>query len=77
LELSGEELWQAADRVRVFVAESPEALPEIRAALDPVEEQLWAEADAMVHDPVRWAGAGVSWGSAALHALRSCIPSSV
>ena len=44
--------------------------------LKPVEDELWAEADDVLEDPARWAAVGGSWGSRALDALRSCIPSS-
>jgi hypothetical protein len=41
-----------------------------------VEDELWAEAEDVLEEPSRWAEVGGSWGSRALHALRSCIPSS-
>jgi secernin len=75
-ELSGEELWHAAGVLRQLVETDPEALPAIREALGPVEDELWAEADDVLLDPARWAEVGESWGARALHALRSCIPSS-
>ena len=73
-ELSGEELWHAADAVRRHVEDHPEALADVRAVLQPVEDELWAEADAVLGEPGRWAASGASWGSRALHALRACIP---
>ena len=72
LELSGEELWHAGDALRRRVEADPDALPEVRAVLQPVEDELWAEADDVVSEPSRWAGAGASWGGRALDALRSC-----
>lgn len=72
-ELSGEELWQAADAVRRHVEEDPGALAEVRQTLDRVEDELWAEADDVLEHPFRWAEAGAGWGARALHALRSCI----
>jgi hypothetical protein len=72
LELSGEELWHAVDALRRRVEADPAALPEVRAVLQPVEDELWAEADGVVGAPSRWADAGASWGPRALHALRSC-----
>jgi hypothetical protein len=72
-ELSSEELWQAADAVRRHVEEDPDALAEVRAALDPVEDELWAEADDVLERPGRWAQAGAAWGVRALDALRACI----
>ena len=72
LELSSEEMWRAADTLRQRVEADPDVLEEVRAALQPVEDELWADADDVVADPSRWASAGASWGSRALHALRSC-----
>ena len=74
LELSGEDLWHAADALRQLVEADPAVLPAVRAILTPVEDELWAEADDLVERPGRWADVGASWGSRALHALRSCIP---
>jgi secernin len=76
VELSGEELWHAAAALRQRVEADPDALPAIREALTPVEEELWGEAEDVLEEPSRWAEVGGSWGSRALHALRSCIPSS-
>jgi hypothetical protein len=72
-ELSGEELWQAADAVRRRVEDDPAALVGVRQTLDPVEDELWAEADDVLEHPVRWAEAGAGWGARALAALRACI----
>jgi secernin len=73
-ELSGEELWHAADALRARVEDDPDALEDIRQALDPVEEELWSEAADVLHQPARWPLVGADWGSRALHALRSRIP---
>jgi secernin len=75
-ELSSEDLWHAADTLRQLVEADPAALPTVRETLQPVEDELWAEADDVLGDPARWAEVGGTWGSRALHALRSCIPSS-
>jgi len=74
LELSSEDLWHAADAVRQRVEDDPGALPAVREVLQPVEDELWAEADDVLEDPSRWADTGATWGSRALDALRSCIP---
>ena len=76
VELSGEELWHAAAALRQRVEADPDALPVIRETLTPVEDELWAEAEDVLEEPSRWAEVGGSWGSRALHALGSCIPSS-
>ncbi len=76
VELSGEELWHAAAALRQSVEADPGALAVIRETLTRVEDELWAEADGVLEEPSRWAEVGGSWGSRALHALRSCIPSS-
>jgi dipeptidase len=73
-ELSGEDLWHAADAVRQVVEDDPGTLSAIRDTLTPVEDSLWAEAEAVADDPTRWAETGGSWGARALKALRSCIP---
>jgi dipeptidase len=73
-ELSGEELWHAADALRQVVEADPAALAVLRETLQPVEDELWAEADHVLEDPSRWAEVGGSWGGRALDALRSCIP---
>ncbi|MFZ0249833.1 MAG: hypothetical protein WAL61_07795 [Acidimicrobiales bacterium] len=73
-ELSGEELWHTADTLRQMVEADPSALPAIRERLQPVEDELWAEADDVLGYPSRWAEVAESWGNRALDALRSCIP---
>ena len=73
-ELSGEELWRASDVVRRRVEADPEALTAVREVLQPVEDELWADADDVLERPDRWAAAGATWGSRALHAMRTCIP---
>ncbi len=72
-ELSTEELWQAADAVRRHVEGDPDSLAEVRGTLDPVEDELWAEADEVLEDPARWAATGAAWGARALGALQTCI----
>jgi hypothetical protein len=74
VELSSEALWHAADAVRQHVERDPGALAEVREVLQPVEDELWADADDVLELPDRWAAAGAAWGSRALHALRTCIP---
>jgi hypothetical protein len=74
VELSSEELWHAADALRRRVEDDPAALEGIREVLDPVEDELWADAADVLEQPARWASAGAAWGSRALHALRACIP---
>jgi len=75
MELSSEELWRAADEVRVLVESAPDALAEVRGVLAAVEDELWAEADDVWERPNRWSNIGATWGARALHGLRSCIPS--
>jgi secernin len=73
LDLSQEELWNAADRLRRRVEADPGALVEVRAALDPVEDELWAEADDVADQPSRWAPTGATWGARALHAMHTAL----
>lgn len=72
--LSSEALWQAADAVRRHVERDPDSLAEVRSTLDPVEDELWAEADEVFEQPARWATTGAVWADRALHALHACIP---
>ena len=46
----------------------------VRAVLQDVEDELWAEADDVLERPERWRVVGASWGARALQALRACIP---
>jgi secernin len=70
-ELSSEAMWRAADALRERVEAEPEAIHAIRATLDPVEGELWAEADEIAERPDRWAEVAGSWGGRALEALQS------
>jgi secernin len=72
-ELSGEEMWHAADRLRRSVEADPGALDEVRATLDPVEDELWSEADEVADHPGRWASTGATWGTRALDAMRTAL----
>jgi secernin len=72
-ELSTEPLWRAADALRGRIEAQPDAIHEIRAVLDPVERELWAEADDVAERPDRWNEVGSSWGGRALAALASCL----
>ena len=77
VELSGEELWHAADALRQLVEADPDCAAGLRETLKPVEDELWAEADDVLEHPARWAEVGGSWGGRALaRRCESCIPSS-
>jgi dipeptidase len=71
-ELSSEAMWRAADALRERVDADPDAIAAIREVLDPVEDELWFEAAAIVETPDRWADVAGSWGARALAALQSC-----
>jgi hypothetical protein len=71
-ELSNHVLWQAVDALRTRVESDPAALADIRARLDPVEGELWAEADEVADLPHLWSSVGASWGQRALDALTGC-----
>jgi hypothetical protein len=73
-QLWSETLWRAADSLRAHVENEPAARPAIRAVLDPVEDELWQEADDVVERPDRWAEVGRTWGQRALSAITSCLP---
>jgi secernin len=70
-ELSTEAMWLAADALRAQLAHDPQAIGAVREVLDPVEDELWHEADAVAERPDLWAEAGSSWGGRALGALRA------
>jgi hypothetical protein len=72
-EVSTEPMWRAADTLRVLVESDPAALSGIREVLDPIEDELWNEADEIVDRPDRWADVGLWWGPRALQGLESCI----
>jgi hypothetical protein len=72
-ELSHEALWRAADALRAQVEADPEAIGAVRERLNPIEDELWAEADDVVEQPERWAAVGHSWGQRALAAMTACI----
>jgi secernin len=72
-ELSGQELWQAAEALRQRVAVDPEELGAIRERLDPVEDELWGEADEVAERPDQWNAVGATWGRRALDAMTSGI----
>jgi secernin len=74
MELSGEELWRAADALRQRVESDPDALSSVRAVLQPVEDEIWFEADEVLEHPDRWASVAGRWGARTLDALISCIP---
>jgi len=73
-ELSNEAMWWAADALRQRVLEDPAAIGSIREVLDPVEEELWFEAEQIAETPDRWPDVAGSWGGRALAALQSCAP---
>jgi dipeptidase len=73
-ELSNAALWQAVDTLRALVEEEPDRLFDIRAELDPLEAELWSEADDVTGHPEQWSTVGASWGPRALQALRACAP---
>lgn len=79
-ELADPGVWRRFDRLRERVEADPAALADVRAALAPVESELWDEADALVAegaartDLVAWARASWPRVAAALTALVSVSP---
>ncbi len=61
--LADERLWRDAETLRERAEGDPGAMTAIRRVLDPLEAELWDEADQMAPDPARWAAAARSWGS--------------
>jgi hypothetical protein len=74
VELSSEAMWRAADALRERMDANPDAIGAIREVLDPVEAELWFEAEDIVETPDRWPDVAKSWGGRALAALQSCGP---
>jgi secernin len=67
--LRDESLWRAASALRERVERDPEAIAAIRAELDPLETELWQEADEVSSSPGRWRAAAESWGARTAAAL--------
>lgn len=53
-QLADAELWWRLAALRDAVEREAGRLDEVRAALDPLESELWAEADAVADDPTQW-----------------------
>jgi secernin len=70
-ELSSEAMWRAADTLRQQLVRNPLAIGSIREVLDPIEDELWQEADDIVERPDLWADVASSWGGRALRALQA------
>jgi secernin len=73
IELSSEVMWHAVDALRQRVEDDPGAIAAVREVLDPIEDELWSEADDIVEHPHRWSEVGGTWGQRALRALQACI----
>lgn len=61
-QLADETLWQDLARLRELVEAWPESIADVRALLDPLEGELWDEADEVVSLPERWPEATCRWG---------------
>lgn len=70
-ELGDEGTWRAGASLRDLVERAPEALVEIRTTLDPLEAELWEEAEELASSPNRWEAAASRWSVRASRALRS------
>ncbi len=72
-ELASEELWWLVDALRRRVEADGSLLDVVRGVLDPVESELWEEADALVGAPQRWRGFAASAGARTAGAIaRTC-----
>jgi hypothetical protein len=47
-------LWQAGAELRRRVEENGDQLFSVRDGLDPLEAELWTEADELIDQPARW-----------------------
>jgi secernin len=72
-QLWNEATWRAADAVRARVEAEPDALGAVRGILDPIEDELWAEADEILEQPDRWAEVGGTWGPRVIDGLAACV----
>jgi secernin len=70
-QLADAALWQRLAKLRDRAEMDPDALAEIRAVLDPIEADLWAEADELAHSPARWEAFTRAAGSRVDVALRA------
>lgn len=70
-ELADSGTWKLVDSLRLEVERRPERLPEIRAVLDPLETELWEEADAASESPEWQAALMDEAGRRTLDALRA------
>jgi secernin len=74
-ELADAALWRTADALRTHVERDPESIGAVREVLNPIEDELWAEADDVSGRPDRWAEVGRSWGQRARQAMTTCLSS--
>jgi len=72
-ETSSEALWRTADALRLRVESDPDAIHAIRQVLQPLEDELWEEAEDVSERPDRWAEIGQAWGERALRAMSACL----
>jgi secernin len=73
VELSREDTWHVIDALRQKVEADPESLHAIREQLNPVEDELWSEADDVADRPDLWSDVGRQWGERALGAMSRCL----
>jgi len=62
-------LWGDVERLRARVEADPDAIGPIRAMLDPIEAQVWDEADALGADLRAWTRASEAWGDRVAEAI--------
>lgn len=73
-ELADPETWHRGAVLRDRVEADGDALGEIRAVLDPIEADLWAEADELADAPARRAGFARTSGRRVAEAMRKLAP---
>jgi len=69
--LGSEETWLRFDRVRQWLEDDPSAIGDVRAVLDPIEAELWEEADDVAAAPDRWEPAVREWSRRVAQAAAS------
>jgi secernin len=72
--LADEAVWRRVAALRDEVEAEPERLASVRSALDPLEAELWEEADELASDPSRWPGFAASVDLRIREAFEALVP---
>jgi secernin len=64
-----ERVWRGFARLRDGVEEDPATLAKVRALLNPIEDDLWAEADGVADSPEIWGTVTAEWSDRVVEVL--------